>query len=51
MAAEPAPKRSAADKNASVKIPLEAYDYTLPNGMRVILDEDKNAPGPCTTAA
>lgn len=30
--------------NAAVKIPLEVWDYTLPNGMRVILDEDKAAP-------
>lgn len=29
---------------ASVSVPLEVYDFTLPNGMRVILDEDKAAP-------
>lgn len=29
---------------AEVKIPLEVYDFTLPNGMRIILDEDKSAP-------
>jgi predicted Zn-dependent peptidase len=30
--------------SAAVKIPLEVYDYTLPNGLRVILDEDRSAP-------
>ena len=29
---------------AAVRLPLEVWDYTLPNGLRVILDEDKSAP-------
>src|SRR4051812_18379370 len=30
--------------SAAIRIPLEVYDYTLPNGMRIILDEDRAAP-------
>lgn len=30
--------------NAAVRVPLEVYDYALPNGVRVILDEDRAAP-------
>ncbi len=26
-----------------LRLPLEVYDYTLPNGLRVILDEDRSA--------
>ncbi len=36
--------KSASGPNAPVKIAFEVHDYTLPNGMRVILDEDKAAP-------